>query len=434
MAEREVIALRKALHDQYLAVEKLQTEIEEERKASASGTNEALSMILRLQEEKAIEKMEASQYRRIAEEKIRHAEETSRILREVIFQKELEINAFRYQVQAYNQKLLNIFAKDPWLTTNSLFLDKASFDCTVRRNISLPTVRLEQLCSEINGNDYAEKRCENCKEGKLQGLSRKSTWEHIEGNNRVKDCIKLKAFVNDDVCKLPSRIRLNCGEFSRLPAEARFTKRRDGFPMRSSSCLEMDADSYVRPVDVQDIYEGPKNNSNKVSKELILEAEDCMEMPHPMSEKATSYLLRDRDKLDKGSTYIRQGKRAFTPTKDAQLESLSETPEHKIRNATKQTDLEQIKFQMKHLEDEVRKLRQVHSERENKQLDNLIEVNTKVDMTQQHIQQQQQQQVQEILSSPLIQSNMKDKQIRKSPPQDDYLITNFIEAMLSFSI
>ncbi|KAG0466086.1 hypothetical protein HPP92_017111 [Vanilla planifolia] len=53
-------------------IEKLWVELEEEQNAAATAANEAMSMILRLQREKAELEMESRQFRRLAEERIAH--------------------------------------------------------------------------------------------------------------------------------------------------------------------------------------------------------------------------------------------------------------------------------------------------------------------------------------------------------------------------
>ncbi|XP_059635971.1 myosin-binding protein 7-like isoform X2 [Cornus florida] len=69
-------------------------------------------MILRLQGEKAAVKMEASQYKRMTEEKMYHAEESLSIFEDLIYQKELEIASLDFQVQAYRYKLLSLGVND----------------------------------------------------------------------------------------------------------------------------------------------------------------------------------------------------------------------------------------------------------------------------------------------------------------------------------
>ncbi|KAL6902075.1 hypothetical protein ACP4OV_004951 [Aristida adscensionis] len=68
----EAAALREALSQQQAALGDLQAELDAERGAAASAASEAMTMILRLQREKAEAMMEARQFRRYAEEKMSH--------------------------------------------------------------------------------------------------------------------------------------------------------------------------------------------------------------------------------------------------------------------------------------------------------------------------------------------------------------------------
>lgn len=108
----EIPALKEALFAQQQLLQKLYNELDVEREASASATSEALSMIFRLQGEKASVKMEANQYKRLAEEKMCHAEEALAIFEDLIYQKEMEITSLEYQVQAYRCKLLSLGCTD----------------------------------------------------------------------------------------------------------------------------------------------------------------------------------------------------------------------------------------------------------------------------------------------------------------------------------
>ncbi|CAL4899367.1 unnamed protein product [Urochloa decumbens] len=68
----EAAALREALSRQQAALGDLQAELDAERGAAAGAASEAMTMILRLQREKAEAMMEARQFRRYAEEKMAH--------------------------------------------------------------------------------------------------------------------------------------------------------------------------------------------------------------------------------------------------------------------------------------------------------------------------------------------------------------------------
>ncbi|XP_066325712.1 uncharacterized protein [Miscanthus floridulus] len=146
--EGEVAALREALRQQAQAVEELRAELEEERQAASSGADEALAMIVRLQAEKAAERMEAEQFRRVAEERIQHDEDTLAFLKVVVFHQEMEISSL-------NRRLLAVHATgdDPLSPAVDLpWLRKLAKNGTVasRRNASLPAAHLEELCSELD--------------------------------------------------------------------------------------------------------------------------------------------------------------------------------------------------------------------------------------------------------------------------------------------
>ncbi|KAL5229413.1 hypothetical protein ABZP36_028189 [Zizania latifolia] len=153
--EGEVAALQEALREQAVVVEELRAELEEERQAAASGADEALAMIVRLQAEKAAERMEAEQFRRVAEERIRHDEDSLAFLKAVVFHQEMEICSLKRRLLAvcgsndpYAPPAGDGAAADlPWLRK------LAKNAVPSRRNASLPAPRLEELCSEIDAEE-----------------------------------------------------------------------------------------------------------------------------------------------------------------------------------------------------------------------------------------------------------------------------------------
>ncbi|XP_019416044.1 PREDICTED: uncharacterized protein LOC109327382 isoform X1 [Lupinus angustifolius] len=104
----DVAAMKETLHAQQQLLQKLFIELDQEREASETAASEALDMILRLQGEKAAVKMEASHYKRMAEEKIGHAEATLEVFEELMYQKEMEIASLEFQIQAYKNKFLSL--------------------------------------------------------------------------------------------------------------------------------------------------------------------------------------------------------------------------------------------------------------------------------------------------------------------------------------
>ncbi|CAH8381594.1 unnamed protein product [Eruca vesicaria subsp. sativa] len=107
LVENECAALLQDLSSQRKTVKDLHLELEEERKAAASAANETMSMILRLQREKAEIQMEARQFKAFAEEKMTHDQEKLLVLEELLYEKEQAIEALTYEVEAYKHRLLS---------------------------------------------------------------------------------------------------------------------------------------------------------------------------------------------------------------------------------------------------------------------------------------------------------------------------------------
>ncbi|XP_013631873.1 PREDICTED: uncharacterized protein LOC106337325 [Brassica oleracea var. oleracea] len=84
----------------------LALELEKERNAAATAADEALSMILRLQEEKASIEMEARQYQRMIEEKSAFDAEEMSILKEILLRREWEKHFLEKEVDTYRQMFL----------------------------------------------------------------------------------------------------------------------------------------------------------------------------------------------------------------------------------------------------------------------------------------------------------------------------------------
>ncbi|KAK6138527.1 hypothetical protein DH2020_027730 [Rehmannia glutinosa] len=95
--------LEQTLEEERIARAALYIELEKERSAAASAADEAMAMILRLQEEKASIEMEARQYQRILEEKSAYDAEELNILKEMLVRREMEKHFLEKEVEAYRQ-------------------------------------------------------------------------------------------------------------------------------------------------------------------------------------------------------------------------------------------------------------------------------------------------------------------------------------------
>lgn len=139
MAENDTIQLQRAIFAQYIMMKKLFMELEVEREASATAASAAMSMIRKLQKEKDAERMEAWQYKRIAEEKMNHTDGALEILKEVMELKELEISYLRNKLKAYKHKLLDAGIDDSDIA-----------DEIIASNIPLfESKNVENLCRKI---------------------------------------------------------------------------------------------------------------------------------------------------------------------------------------------------------------------------------------------------------------------------------------------
>ncbi|CAA7403952.1 unnamed protein product [Spirodela intermedia] len=105
--ENEVAALRDAVARHQKTVADLYAELEQERAASASAATEAMSMILRLQREKADVQMEARQFKRFAEEKMAHDQQELLFLEDLIYKREQSLQTLSCEVQAFRHRLLS---------------------------------------------------------------------------------------------------------------------------------------------------------------------------------------------------------------------------------------------------------------------------------------------------------------------------------------
>ena len=125
-------------HDDVL--QRLYAELEHEREASATAISETLSMILRLQEEKALENMEAFQYKRVVEERMHHDGEMIATMEELLHHKDVEIASLRSQLKLLRDRGLNSELSIP------SFFEIDEF----QRDQHLPSFRVYGMCCETD--------------------------------------------------------------------------------------------------------------------------------------------------------------------------------------------------------------------------------------------------------------------------------------------
>ncbi|XP_038878256.1 uncharacterized protein LOC120070540 [Benincasa hispida] len=292
-SETEIKGVKEALGTGQQLLQKLYLELDKEREASASAASEALSMILRLQEEKAAMKMEASQYQRMAEEKICHAEEHLTGLEEMILQKEMEIASLEFQVQAYRYKLLSLgcpdlgpcepkFA-DQFLLQKKDLVSNGEFGVSgkVRRARSLPPpTQFDEL---YDREDAAETETyeilkPDCYHPSIEERPNHCSWEQIEMlDEQIKEISDSKGSSEDRSESLNVGFVVCPSSIQDKPDELRGVK-----PDVSPKCSSSSS--------VQDIFEIPEANLDfkacqnriQLQKKLIFEGENGLGNPDPV--------------------------------------------------------------------------------------------------------------------------------------------------------
>ncbi|CAL5358253.1 unnamed protein product [Camellia sinensis] len=103
--EVDVMALRKLMRIERQKANAAYLELEKERLAAATAAEEAMAMILKLQNDKSLIEMEANQYQRLTEEKQLHDQEVIHSLRWIVMKHESERGLLEDQLRFFRQKL-----------------------------------------------------------------------------------------------------------------------------------------------------------------------------------------------------------------------------------------------------------------------------------------------------------------------------------------
>uniref|UniRef100_A0A1J3JGW8 GTD-binding domain-containing protein n=1 Tax=Noccaea caerulescens TaxID=107243 RepID=A0A1J3JGW8_NOCCA len=285
----ETSGVRETMWAQQELLQKISQELDAEREASSSAASEALSMILRLQGEKAALEMEASQYKRMAEEKMTHAETSLALFEDLIYQKEMEIASLEFQVQAYRCKLLSVGCSDPAVSENRFPENLIFFGDTSRvnqkrkmkRNLSSPfdgmTSERRLLLSDSSGESFDEKKGVESSLSPREDLN--AYWEqirrideHVREISDSRDAPKETKFpllrresMSHALVTQVSNTILESAK-SDVSSIMEMMKNHDRFSVKEAS-----SESPTRSPNVQDIFEVPKT---KESLKIISEEEE----------------------------------------------------------------------------------------------------------------------------------------------------------------
>ncbi|RWW63341.1 hypothetical protein BHE74_00029507 [Ensete ventricosum] len=474
MAEREIAVTEEALH-QYIIIRKLHMELEEEREASATAASEALSMILKLQREKAVEKMEARHYKRMAEEKLHYAEQCLIILEEEMQQKEIENSILKHQLQLYKSRLLSIGISNFELgdvvtcsdmsSGDSAFLEETNLHGRVRRNFSLPSLRLGRLYSEIDRIDNNPllpswhstwKFFGDCsdhlsdKNKKFSHLFQESATDdhNSEDVNRRGKYDSSPGRMGQQTTSDSSEDSSSCSWYSAVTGAASCHSKPGTKIHLDAECvvsLPFQAEEQVNTAEcanlsisynqtepgkhlacVHDIFEVPESDKYHGSsepmghfvEESIKETMDYGACEDFMPQETVGFLYRDNDWLDREFTCSHDGSqissptcesnKMLTPRKGEMMNYNSVLVDSVNRTCIMRNDFEHIKCQLQQIENE-KIMKMEDSERNSEELKLLREIYEKLNS---------------------IESHLKSSKSKKCPQHDESQLVSVIEVSL----
>lgn len=152
--ENIIRVLKEKLEEEHAARAALYLELEEERNAAATAADEAMAMILRLQEEKASIEMEARQYQRMIEEKAAYDAEEMNILKEILLRRETEKHFLEKEVETYRQ--MN-YLRNEEFEGDYRDLHRRPFDSSLDLSED-PSLMLHQLSESIDKKERFKDR------------------------------------------------------------------------------------------------------------------------------------------------------------------------------------------------------------------------------------------------------------------------------------
>nr|XP_043610961.1 myosin-binding protein 7 [Erigeron canadensis] len=152
--ENECDVLREMVSNQQQTIQDLIADLEEERYASSSAANEAMSMILKLQREKAEVQMEARQFKSFTEEKMAHDQQELMALEELLYRREQSIQSLTCEVQAYKHRMISFGLTESEADGEKTFLTREnSVAINLESQFDFPSYDYPPLkCNNLNEN------------------------------------------------------------------------------------------------------------------------------------------------------------------------------------------------------------------------------------------------------------------------------------------
>ncbi|KAJ7979582.1 Myosin-binding protein [Quillaja saponaria] len=465
--ETNITAMKEALRAQQQLLQKLYAELDEEREASATAASEALSMILRLQGEKATVKMEASQYKRMAEEKMCHAENSLAVVEDVIYQKEMEIASLEFQIQAYRYKLFSMgcsdlgafdfnFPENMLQQKSDLSNAEMGIKGSVRRLNSLPPIAfkdykkcmldretslgpvsdvISEVVEQNTDNEVFSQRVDSMKKsGNSSSGNFNSYWEQIRRlDEQVIELSGPKESEGERYSSMVGGLR-SYSSLSQVGPKKTYDRTR-GIPssdMVQVDCHETtwDGEASSSSLNVHDVFEVPLSDDNskasedqeKRHKKLDTAMENRLTKPEPVLVGAFEPNLKDEIEELKIKMLMTNHRLKFPDRKDKLILGQKKDAMSIDSNAASifpttgvaesQAQLQKLCQRIERLEEERNSIRHEISSAAGKEGLNLLK------------------EIHEQLNS--IQTEMRSWKIEKSPPKEDSSLLPLQEAMLYF--
>lgn len=154
--QNRIRLLERALEHEQEARDALRLELEKERNAAATAADEAMAMILRLQEEKASIEMDARQYQRLIEEKSAFEAEEMNILTEILVRTEREKHFLEKELEVYRQ--MNFVGNEESTVDIENLVDALRCRDALCDPNEDPVLMLHQISASFNKRTVAENR------------------------------------------------------------------------------------------------------------------------------------------------------------------------------------------------------------------------------------------------------------------------------------
>ncbi|CAA7016163.1 unnamed protein product [Microthlaspi erraticum] len=150
--ENECELLRETVTSQQQSIQELYDELEKERNAASTAAEEAMSVMQRLQNEKAELQMQLRQHKNYSEDKIEHDQQKIFDLEDVLYQREQTIQALTFEVQAYKHRMMSFGLTEAEAEGEKSVLSREPSMIEVNSEYDLPAYDYPPLKCNINEN------------------------------------------------------------------------------------------------------------------------------------------------------------------------------------------------------------------------------------------------------------------------------------------